>query len=249
MLSDVIATVRTGHPHSARIDRQGPWAVPLADPDDVVGSGPRTVMLCGAYLMDRTRPHPMLSELPDVIHLPTRFGRHTSLRGAIELLAAELDQPQPGGDALLSALLDALLLYLIRAWLQDLNDHDTLTGWRGALRDNAIRSALQGMHAEPARPWTVAELGGLARLSRAAFARRFTALVGQPPLAYLTWWRMTTAAQLLRDSDATLRTVAERVGYSSEFAFSTAFKREHGQTPGAYRRDRATNLPPHQALG
>ncbi|MDG4863395.1 helix-turn-helix transcriptional regulator, partial [Streptomyces sp. T-3] len=88
----------------------------------------------------------------------------------------------------------------------------------------------------PARPWTVEDLGARAGLSRAAFARRFTALVGQPPLAYLTWWRMTTAGRLLREADAPLRTVAEQAGYTSEFAFAKAFKREYGMAPGQYRK-------------
>lgn len=274
VLSDVITAVRTGRPHSARSERQGPWAVRhelfagagfhlvlegncrLDPPDgsaielragDVVflprgsahalsadQSSARTVMLCGAYLMDRARPHPLLTELPELIHLPTRFGRHPELRAAIELLTTELERPGPGGDALLPALLDALLLYLIRAWLDDHGDDHA--GWSEALRDPAVRTALHGIHTTPAHPWTVAELGDLAGLSRAAFARRFTALVGRPPLGYLTWWRMTTAARLLRDTDLPLRSVAERVGYASEFAFSAAFKRELGQAPGTYRR-------------
>ena len=79
-------------------------------------------------------------------------------------------------------------------------------------------------------------LAAEAGLSRAPFARRFTALIGQPPLSYLTWWRMTTAARLLRDADAPLSAIALRVGYTSEFAFANAFKRHHGIAPGTYRR-------------
>jgi AraC-like DNA-binding protein len=197
-------------------------------------AGARTVMLCGAYLMDRDRLHPLLDELPDVVQLPIRYGRHQELRGAIELLTTELEQPRAGGDALLSALLDAMLLYLIRAWLDDQDREHT--GWTAALRDPAIRSALHAIHDAPEHPWTVAELGRLTGLSRAAFARRFTTLVGRPPLAYLTWWRMTTAAHHLRSSDVPLRSVAQRVGYTSEYAFATAFKRELGLAPGLYRR-------------
>jgi AraC-like DNA-binding protein len=105
-----------------------------------------------------------------------------------------------------------------------------------ALRDRGITAALQAIHGDPAGPWTVEELGRRAGLSRAAFARRFTMLVGQPPLAYLTWWRMTTAGRLLREDDVPLRTVAHRAGYASEFAFAKAFKREYGMAPGQYRR-------------
>src|SRR5436190_8548094 len=94
-----------------------------------------------------------------------------------------------------------------------------------ALTDPAISAALRDLHENPARSWTVAQLGARAGLSRAAFARRFTALVGQPPLTYLTWWRMTIAAQLLRGTDAPLAAVAARTGYTSEYAFANAFKR------------------------
>jgi AraC-like DNA-binding protein len=95
---------------------------------------------------------------------------------------------------------------------------------------------LQAIHREPARPWTVATLAAEARLSRAPFARRFTTLIGQPPLTYLTWWRMTTAARLLRQNDAPLSAIAADVGYTSEFAFANAFKLRYGTAPGRYRR-------------
>jgi AraC-like DNA-binding protein len=107
-----------------------------------------------------------------------------------------------------------------------------------ALHDPGVAAALQAMHAEPERPWTVATLAAAARMSRAAFARRFTGLVGQPPLRYLTWWRMTTAARLLRARDTPLDAVAASVGYTSTFAFSTTFKRRFGTTPARYRRTR-----------
>ncbi|MEU5031665.1 AraC family transcriptional regulator [Streptomyces milbemycinicus] len=239
-----VAFLPHGSAHSVAGDPAVPVAdlpsAPLADPHEgdrleEAGVGARTVMLCGAYLMDRARPHPLLREIPEVVHLPAHLGRHSSLRGAIELLATELAKPRLGGDVLLPALLDTLLVYLMRAWLDEQPRHDAATGWITALRDPAVGAALQGIHRTPHRPWTVEGLGALAGLSRAAFARRFTTLVGQPPLSYLTWWRMTAAARILRDSDAPLKTVANRVGYTSEFAFSTVFKREHGLTPGAYR--------------
>ncbi|HYQ69848.1 AraC family transcriptional regulator [Actinophytocola sp.] len=212
-----------------------PLTAPSDDPDN--DTGPRTVMLCGAYLMDRSWPHPLLRELPDLVHLPGGLGRHQSLRGAVELLATELAWPRLGRDAVVPALLDALLLYMIRAWLEDQPEG---SGWTTAVRDPAVRTALLGIHSTPGRQWTVASLGELAGLSRAAFARRFTSLVGQPPLGYLTWWRMILAARLLRASDAPLRSVAAQVGYTSEFAFGAAFKRQHGLTPGAYRRKGTT---------
>jgi AraC-like DNA-binding protein len=210
-------------------------------PDQEVPPDGRTVLLCGGYLLDQARPHPLWGELPDVFHVPARAGGHGSLRLALNLLGEELARPQPGADAALPALLDALLLYLLRAWLeQQAADRAAggpgAGGWAAALTDPAVTAALRAIHREEARPWTVESLGREAGLSRAAFARRFLALVGQPPLAYLTWWRMTRAAQLLRDSSATVGAIAHEVGYTSEFAFARAFKRSLGTAPGAYRR-------------
>ncbi|MFE2131596.1 helix-turn-helix transcriptional regulator [Streptomyces amritsarensis] len=110
------------------------------------------------------------------------------------------------------------------------------TGWAAALKDPPVTAALHAIHRDPAAPWTVAKLAAEAGLSRAPFAKRFARLVGQPPLAYLTWWRMTTAARLLKTTDAPLRSVSAQVGYTSEYAFAHAFKRAHGTPPGTYRR-------------
>lgn len=200
------------------------------------GSGPSTVVLCGAYLLDRTRAHPVLSEIPSVVHLPAYLRRHSSLRAAVELLGSELDRPQPGMGAIVPSLLDTLLLYILRAWFEQRSHDESTAGWAAALSDPAIGSALSAIHHDLTYPWTVEKLGARAGLSRAAFARRFTTLIGQPPLAYLTWWRMITAARLLRESDAPLRVVARQAGYSSEIAFAAAFKREYGVSPGRYRR-------------
>jgi AraC-like DNA-binding protein len=206
------------------------------------GSGAVTRMLCGAYQLNRSRPHPLLGDLPEVVHLPARVGRHPSLRAAIDLLGSELEQPRPGVDAILPALIDMLLLYIVRAWFDEQAGH-VAAGWAVALNDPAITDALRAIHREPARQWTVEGLGAEAGLSRAAFARRFAALIGDPPLTYLTWWRMTIAARLLRDSDVPLRAVAERTGYATEFAFAKAFKREYGMAPGQYRRQQASARP------
>ncbi|AVT29454.1 AraC family transcriptional regulator [Plantactinospora sp. BC1] len=199
-------------------------------------TGAETVLLCGAYLLDRSRTHPLLHDLPEVVHLPARIERHPGLAATVELLGAELLQPRPGGDAMLPALLDVLLLQILRAWFAERADDDTATGWAAVLRDPAVAAALRAVHGDPGRQWTVGELAGRVALSRAAFARRFSRLVGRPPLAYLTWWRMTLAARLLRDGDAPLATVARQVGYASEFAFAHAFKREYGSAPGRFRR-------------
>ncbi|MDP4507263.1 AraC family transcriptional regulator [Nonomuraea sp. G32] len=204
---------------------------PLAEAFAGGGDGPETEMLCGAYRLDQARLHPLLTELPDVMRIPAT----DALRGAIDLLDRELGAaPGPGSDAAAAALLDVLLLYMLRAWYES-RPGDETTGWGAALRDPQIMEALRAMHQRPEHPWTVQSLAALAGLSRTAFAQRFAATVGSPPLTYLTWWRMTTAARLLRDSDLPLRSVADRTGYATEFAFAKAFKREYGTAPGRYR--------------
>lgn len=199
------------------------------------GDGDAAIVLCGAYQLDAARAHPLLSGLPPVVHLPARIGHHLSLRAAVDLLGAELEHPRPGSGAAIPALLDTLLLYILRTWLEERAEDPDAGSWPAALADPAVASALTAIHSAPDHQWTVAELATRARLSRAAFAGRFSALVGRPPLTYLTWWRMTIAARLLRESDAPVRMVARRTGYSSDIAFSAAFKREYGITPGRYR--------------
>ncbi len=209
-----------------------PDAVPAPCTDEP-GPPPRgreVITLCGAYEIDPAQVHPLVHDLPELIRLtPT-----DELRAAVGLLTAELERPRLGTDAVVPALLEMLLLYLLRRWYAE--QPAAPTGWAAALRDPVTAVALHAMHNDPARPWTVASLAAHAGLSRAPFARRFSTLVGRPPLSYLTWWRMTVAARLLRDSDATVATVAHRVGYTSEFAFATAFRRRHGSAPGRYRR-------------
>ncbi len=221
----------------ARFAADGSWLAPKCPEGPLRPTD--TLMMCGAYQLDRRRAHPLLSALPPYIHFPARVGAHDRLRSAVELLGAELADPQPGSDAIVPALLDSLLLYLLRTWW--LTDQpDCPAGWAGALSDPSVVAALHAVHGDPARGWTVEELGARAGLSRAAFSRRFTALVGQPPLTYLTWWRMTLAGRALRAGDAPLRLVAQQTGYASEFAFAKAFKREYGVAPGQYRKHRTS---------
>ncbi|GAA3092017.1 AraC family transcriptional regulator [Streptomyces roseofulvus] len=221
-------------------DGPEPYAAYATDTVDRSGDGgPVTALLCGAYQLDPARAHPLLLSLPELIHLPAHPGRRAELDAAVQLLAAELETPRLGTDAAVPALLDTLLLYILRVWFDEQPLHgDHTTGWAAALNDPPVTAALHALHRDPAAPWTVAGLAAEAGLSRAPFAKRFARLVGQPPLAYLTWWRMTTAARLLRISDAPLRAVAAHVGYASEFAFAHAFKRAHGTPPGTYRRER-----------
>ncbi|MFE9688004.1 AraC family transcriptional regulator [Streptomyces sp. NPDC006285] len=192
-----------------------------------------TSLLCGAYQLDQAQTHPLLADLPPVIHLRSEVGHHPSLHSAISLLGDELQQTRQGTASALSTLLDLLLIYMLRAWLEEESERGA-PGWSAVLADPAVSAALSAMHDDPAHPWTVEELGRRGNLSRAAFARRFTGLVGQSPLAYLTWWRLGIAARLLKESDIPLEAVARRVGYTSRYAFANAFKRAHGVSPGRF---------------
>ncbi|MFY7069137.1 AraC family transcriptional regulator [Nocardiopsis changdeensis] len=207
---------------------------------------PSCVTLGGSYHTCGARPHPMLSELPRLVHLPARVGARTELGAAVELLGAELDRPRPGGDAIVPSLLEMLLVYILRTYIEE-NRSAAARGWLGVMRDPAVYAAVQAVHSDPAHPWTVAGLGERAGLSRAAFAKRFTALAGLSPLAYVTWWRLTTAGRMLQENDDPISAIAARVGYSSQFAFANAFKREFGLSPGRYRAGTPLPAPPAAA--
>jgi AraC-like DNA-binding protein len=208
------------------------------------GEGAETVTLFGGYELDPGMSHPLLTQLPDVIHPPTTLGRHPELRAVVELLASEIDNPRPGTDVVVASLFDALHLFILRAWYGGQDETCARSGWAAALTDPAISRALNAVHNAPAQRWTVESLSACAGLSRAAFSRRFTNMVGRPPLAYLTWWRLTTAALMLRQSNASVAEVAQQVGYGSEFSFGNAFKRHHGTAPGKFRRQVCDGVSP-----
>ena len=204
-----------------------------------VGGGRGVELLCGKYRLDRSRVHPLMAELPEVVHLPNRVGAHPELRAAVDLLARELDERRPGSCLALPSLLDLLLIYMVRAWMTDAATGAEAGGatgvWPAVLSDPVTTAALRALHSDPAAPWTNDRLAAEAGVSRATLARRFTALVGRPPMAYLTWWRLTRTAALLRDTDVPLASVARETGYSTPYALSHAFSREFGVTPGRYR--------------
>jgi AraC-like DNA-binding protein len=206
---------------------------PVAAP--IPGQRPSAVLLCGTYALDRARPHPMIAQLPAVIHLPARATIGEPLRSVVGLLHAEVQRDGPGLGAAVPALLDLLIIYTVRTWY-DREAERGAQGWARGLRDHAVRTALESMQQLPARPWTVAQLAAAGDMSRTAFARQFRTLIGEPPMTYLNRWRMTVAARLLRETDLAIDSVAARVGYGSPFAFGKAFKRSMGDSPGAYRR-------------
>ncbi|MFE9096079.1 AraC family transcriptional regulator [Streptomyces sp. NPDC007264] len=202
-------------------------------------AGREVELLCGKYRLDRSRVHPLMAELPEVVHLPNRVGRHPELRSAVDLLAREVDERRPGSCLALPSLLDLLLVYMVRAWMTQ-----AATGaWPAVLDDPVTTAALRALHSDPAAPWTNDRLAAEAGVSRATLARRFTELVGRPPMSYLTWWRLTLAAARLRDTEDSLATIARHAGYGTPYALSHAFSREFGTTPGRYRAAVRTGSP------
>jgi len=202
---------------------------------DVVieGDGPQTVWICGGYRLAPGLRHPLTSVLPEVVVITAAQSRGTGLGAAVELIAAEVDGTDPGAPAVMSSLVELLFVYLLRTWFA--GHHDD-AGWGRALFDPVVGTALSLIHADPGWGWTLDSLARKAGTPRATLTRRFAALTGQSPMAYLTAWRMTLAAQMLRDETSTLRQIAQRIGYDSEFAFARAFKRTTGAAPGQYRR-------------
>jgi AraC-like DNA-binding protein len=189
-----------------------------------------TVMLRGAYELRGDVGDRLLDMLPPLAVVPA--GPRT--RAALDLLAYEIACDDPGQDAVLDRLLDLVLVLALRAWCA--RPEAAVPSWYRALSDPAIGEALRLLHEDPARRWTVAALAAEVGMSRAAFAARFTGQVGEPPLTYLTGWRMALAADLLRDTEATVAAVARTVGYDDAFAFSVAFKRTRDLSPSTWRR-------------
>ncbi len=198
------------------------------------GTGPPTEVVCGAYAFAGDLCDGLLAALPPVVHVPAGAGEDDApLRSALALLADEVARSAPGQQTVLDRLLDLLLVYALRAHFR--RPDATPPRWYAALDDPEVGRALRLLHADPARAWTVATLAAEVGLSRAALARRFRALVGEPPLAYLTAWRLALAEERLRGSDLTLAAIAREVGYGSEFALSAAFSRHVGEPPSRWR--------------
>ncbi|GAA4833314.1 AraC family transcriptional regulator [Luteimicrobium xylanilyticum] len=186
-------------------------------------------MLVGTYPLPDATSRRILAGLPPLAVL----GPAGAARRLVGVLDDELDRDEPGQEVVLDRVLDLLLVTALRDWFA-MPDTDR-PGWLRAAHDPDVGRALAVIHDEPAHAWTVEALARRAGMSRAAFARRFRELVGETPLGYLTGVRLALAADLLSSSDATLETVARRVGYATPFALSAAFKRVHGLSPQQYR--------------
>jgi AraC-like DNA-binding protein len=187
-------------------------------------------MLTGTYKLHSDVSQRLLRALPTLLVL-----RAEELQSPfVALLAAEIGRNEPGQEAVLDRLLDLILIAVLRAWFARSDGH--APGWYRANADPVVGHALRLMHHNPAHPWTLAKLAQEVGISRPALARRFHELVGEPPMTFLTGWRIALAADLLREPGATLASVADQVGYGSPFALSSAFKRVRGVSPQQYRR-------------
>ena len=199
--------------------------------NDLDGS---VTMLLGVYEEVGAVGQRLLDALPRVLVVSEANGDSA----LVSVLSREITKEVPGQEVVLDRLLDLLLISVLRAWFD--RPEAEAPAWYRAHGDPVVGQALRLLHENPEYPWTVASLAEKIGLSRAALARSFTALVGAPPMTYLTEWRLTIAADLLRQPEATLDAVSHQVGYSNGFALSTAFKRVRGVSPQSYRAAAAT---------
>lgn len=176
----------------------------------------------------------LLRHLPPIIHLRAKDVETPALSLLLNLLRGETGDTQAGAAVARSSLAALVLVNALRAYLSNTSSP---AGWLGALSDPKIGRALSLMHAQPGERWTLESLASTVNMSRTAFAAHFRELVGCAPLEYLNRWRMAVARTALRHSDESLAQIAERIGYLSDTAFSIAFKRLHGQSPGRFRSE------------
>jgi AraC-like DNA-binding protein len=213
------------------------------------GGGEPTNLVCGTVRFGHPAARNLAGVLPRTIVIegapgspsPEAEWMHSTLR----LIAAEGRTMRPGGEAVITRLSDILVIQAIRTWIA--GDPAGQIGWLRALQDPRIGQAMALVHRDPAYPWSVASLARKTGMSRSAFAARFTDLVGEPVMQYVTRWRMQVALAWMQHDDLSVADLAARLGYESEAAFSRAFKRTIGISPGAARRSPPDTLPesPH----
>lgn len=198
----------------------GPWG---EECDDSTG------LIVGAYRAAGRRHDRLLRALPALLVVAD----DSEVCGWLEATAAETVARRAGSQALMDRLLDWGLVCTLRTWFE--REGSQAPAWYRGYADPVVGPALEAIHDRPGHRWTVAALAAEAGVSRALFAKRFTEIVGTPPLAYLTEWRMAEAGELLADPDRTVAAVARAVGYADSFGFSAAFKRHTGLSPTAFR--------------
>jgi AraC-like DNA-binding protein len=204
------------------------------------GGGARTTLVCGCFEFEGGETNPLISALPAVIHIKGDEGQAVPwLETTLQYLASETASRLPGAETVIGHLADIIFIQAVRAYISSTGD--CKKGLVRAMADPQIGQALALIHDAPQQPWTVASLALRVGMSRAGFAARFRGLVGEPPMQYLTRWRMHKAAGMLRSSAESLAEIAAQSGYEAEAAFSKAFKRWAGHAPGAFRQ--STQMP------
>jgi AraC-like DNA-binding protein len=214
--------------------------IPVSYDGDIVQPGAtvpldeaRTIVICGFIGCDLRPFNPLIKALPRLLHMHAR-GVGDWVAPVLHQAASESHLQRPGSAAILERLSEMVFVDAARRYLESLPEH--ASGWLGALRDRQVGRAIALLHERSAENWTIEALGQEVGLSRSALHERFVEFLGQPPMQYLANWRMQCGARLLRESNATVATIAQEVGYDSEAAFARAFKRLVGQPPAAWRR-------------
>lgn len=206
------------------------------------GGGDECRLICVVVRFDHAAAERLIDALPPVLHVDAwEGGDDRWLADTLRFIAREAESLRPGGETVITRLADILVIQMVRRWIETESDVDC--GWLAALRDEQLGRAIAAIHREPGAAWTLESLARTAAMSRSAFAARFTEVVGEPAMRYLTRWRLQMARMALRESSDPLGLVGERFGYRSEAAFCRAFKREFAVSPGSDRRTAPALLP------
>ncbi len=202
--------------------------------------GEMTTLICGAVDFQHPAAHHLVSLLPGLMCIDTWHSPQMEwFQSTLRLMTTEADEMRPGGETIITRLADILVIQAIRSWMSD--NPAAKTGWLGALQDKQIGRAILAIQREPGREWSVELLADEVAMSRSAFAARFKKLMGETPMKYLLSWRMNVAVAWLKERELTIAELASRLGYQSEAAFSRAFKRVVGISPGQISRNTDTH--------
>jgi AraC-like DNA-binding protein len=199
------------------------------------GGGEITKIVCGTFEIETGQESGLLQVLPEVMHIRASSISAKWLKGTMDLMTHEAKNYGNGSALIVSGLINLMLVQAVRLWIEN-QPNNNGNGFLGALQDRRIAAVISAIHSQPQKDWNVGSLAKIAGMSRSSFSAYFSSYVGQPPLFYLTNWRMQVAAQVLRKNvNMSLSRVSEEVGYLSQHAFSKAFKRYHGVSPSQFR--------------
>lgn len=194
----------------------------------------KTIILCGVVQLEHPSAELIINSMPDMIYLESSKSSFTSwINHTVRLISVEAEQTQIGGETILTRLADVLVIQALRHWIS--NDADSKHGWLFALKDKRIGKSLSLIHTRPDRQWTLESLGREIGMSRTAFASKFTDLVGEPMLQYLTKWRMNLAVMRLKEGEKVTPELIEQLGYKSESAFRRTFKKVIGKNTNEFK--------------